>query len=89
MNLCSLKNSNKCLELLKAGYTSDEVHEKVCSELNLYSVKYFGHGTKYQKRKVNHIWLTILFLQYDFIELHKFTTNLQRQQIKNYLKIGV
>lgn len=41
-------------------YSLDKIHEIICSELHLYGVKYFGHGTPYQKKKVELLWKTIL-----------------------------
>lgn len=89
MNLCSYKTSQFCLALLRHGKKSDEVHEEICSKLGLYGVKYFGHGTAYQKRKVEHIWRSILFILYDFTEFSNMTTVEQKQEISNYLELKV
>ena len=75
-------------ELNNGKVTADNVHEKVCSKLNLYGVKYFGHGTNYQKRKVELIWRSILFILMDFKEYVNYTTQSEKEQIKSYLQIN-
>lgn len=87
MNLCSYKVSQMCLEKLIEGKSSDKVHEEICSILGLYDVKYFGHGTSYQKRKVEHIWRTILFYLYDYCPLSNMTSDFQKLEIKKYLEL--
>ncbi len=80
----STNNFKKITNMLLNGNSADLAHENICSELNLYGVKYFGHGTKYQKRKVDHLWRAVLFCIYDDTRI-KIEN---KEQIKNYLEIN-
>lgn len=73
-------------EIIKTK-NADKAHENICAKLNLYGVKYFGHGTPYQKRKVELIWRNILFILIEFKEFASITTSEEKSQIKQYLNI--
>lgn len=81
----STKIFSKINQYLESGLSQDEAHEKICSELGLFGVKYFGHGTPYQKRKVEHMWRAVLFCIVDNTKLNP--SKKESIQIKNYLKL--
>lgn len=87
-NLISSKKIDNLIKSeLNKNLNADSIHESVCAKLGLYAVKYFGHGTKYQRIKVALIWNTILFFMVDFKEYSHLTNEVEKNQIKNYLKL--
>lgn len=72
---------------MKAGLSADKTHSFMCMHHGLFYVKNHGKGTDYQKRKVEHLWRGILFVQYDTPEFSNKLTEEQLAQIKNYLEI--
>lgn len=86
MSKVSRKDWDRINKLLQEGHRPDKVHEKVCSDLGLYGVKYFGHGPTHKKRKVNHLWNAVMFSIWDDTTLH-FTKG-EREGAANFMKIG-
>jgi hypothetical protein len=84
MSLVGAKLNRQILSKLKEGKTADDVYEEICCSQHLHNAKNHGIGTTLEKRKTEHIWRTIMFMVYDFLDLTQFTQE-QRNQAYSYI----